>query len=663
MTTRLAVVAAVAVAGLLFGPVFGWTPLLLPVLVTAAVLFGVAQLCELRPGPATWRPVLLVVAGLLAVVGTVLVPMSFVDIPGALGTGVTRSWRLVLQSTWPARPEPALLVFVPLLVVLAGTAALELLARLRRPLPALAPSAVVLVLSQLFSAATGLTALVAAVAYFACVLTACVTARAGAVAVPVTALVAVVLAGSLPSAAAYSLQEQEVPRVDVRTGSPLDEIAARLARPGEPVFDVRGASPDRWPLVVLDAFDGVEWTAGHDYRRLGRELAPPPAVPVRRDSAEISVRPGQGPWLPSQPLPAAVTGADPLVEAAEGSLLAPVPDAPTTYSLSWWTPEVSTAAQLDGAAPGGLADVGAVPDGIPELAAQAVHGLRPTFESALVLERFFRDGYRRATGTALPAGHGWPQLRDFLLVTKRGTSEQFAAAYVALARILGIPARLVVGYRPPPGATTVRNGDVLAWPEVAVTGVGWVPLDPSGSASSATGLAAMTDRARAALPPSQELKDPPVAPPTAVSSPSPVSGSFTFPFGVFFVGLGLLLVLWLVGVPLAKTLRTWRRRSRPGAGAVRGACEEVRDRLRDLRVPLRPGMTLRDYAGLVPAAGGGLTELSSIVDSALWSGSPAGDEGSRAWAAVRAVRAGLRGSGFVARVRGALNPRSLFTRG
>lgn len=171
----------------------------------------------------------------------------------------------------------------------------------------------------------------------------------------------------------------------------------------------------------------------------------------------------------------------------------------------------------------------------------------------------------------------------------------------------------------------------------------------------------MTDRARAALPPSQELKDPPVAPPTAPSSQAAASGSF--PFGVFFAGLGLLLVLWLVGVPLAKTLRTWRRRSRPGAGAVRGACEDVRDRLRDLRVPLRPGMTLRDYAGLVPAAQGGLTELSSIVDSALWSGHPAGDEGPRAWAAVRAVRAGLRGSGVVARVRGALNPRSLFTRG
>ncbi|MFJ1760491.1 transglutaminaseTgpA domain-containing protein [Amycolatopsis sp. NPDC088138] len=662
MTARLAVVAAIAVAGLLFGPVFGWTPVLLPVLVTAAVLFGVAQLCELRPGLATWRPVLLVVAGLLAVVGTTLVPMSVVDIPAALGTGVTRSWRLVLQSTWPARPDPALLVFVPLLVVLAGTAALELLSRLRRPLAALAPSVVVLVLSQLYSAASGLTALVAAVAYFACVLAACVTARVFTAAVPLTALVAVVLAGTLPSAAAYSLQEQEAPRVDVRTASPLDEIAARLARPDVPVFDVRGTSPDRWPLVVLDDFDGVEWTAGHDYRRLGRELLPPPAVPVRRDSAEISVRPGQGPWLPSQPLPAAVTGADPLVEETEGSLLAPVPDAPTTYSLSWWTPEVSAATRLDGSAPGGLADVGAVPDGIPELAAQAVHGLRPTFESALVLERFFRDGYRRATGTALPAGHGWPQLRDFLLVTKRGTSEQFAAAYVALARIVGIPARLVVGYRPPPGATTVRNGDVLAWPEVAVTGVGWVPLDPSGSASSSSGLAGLTDRARAALPPSQELKDPPVAPPTAPVSPAAASGSFSFPFGVVLVVLGLLLVLWLVGVPSAKTLRAWRRRSRAGAGAVRGACEEVRDRLRDRRVPLRPGMTLRDYAGLVPSAGGGLAELSSVVDSALWSGRPAGDEAGRAWAAVRAVRAGLRG-GVVARVRGALNPRSLFTRG
>ena len=57
---------------------------------------------------------------------------------------------------------------------------------------------------------------------------------------------------------------------------------------------------------------------------------------------------------------------------------------------------------------------------------------------------------------------------------------------------------------------------MLAWPEVAVDGVGWVPLDPAGAASGAgpapSPLAESTAKARDDLPPPDEkLADPPVA--------------------------------------------------------------------------------------------------------------------------------------------------------
>ncbi|MFI5587903.1 transglutaminaseTgpA domain-containing protein [Amycolatopsis sp. NPDC051758] len=688
MIPRLAVLAAAAVAGLLFQPVFGLPELLAPVLVPIAVLAVVAEVCHRRPGLRTWQAVLLAVAGLLAVSETVLFPTTLAGLPTvdtlrALFTGATGSWRAALRSTWPARAEPELLLFVPLLVVLAGTAGLELLTRLRRPLLALAPSAVVVVVSQLFSAATGWTALLAALAYGACVVAALLPAgrlagRTLATAVPlgVTALVAAALAGLLPSQAAPSLQDRQPAAVDVRTASPLDGIAARLAKPAEPVFDVRGpANADRWPLAVLDDFDGVEWRSGDDYRGLGRELAPPRAltVPVHRETATISVRPGQGPWLPSQSAPAAVSGTAPLVEERQGSLLAEAPGRAVDYTLSWWAPDAgATGSRVDPAADGGLGGIGTIPPGISELAAGAMRGLRPTLESALVLERFFRENYRRAVGPELPTGHGWPQLREFLLESKRGTSEQFATAYVVLARSVGIPARVVVGYRLPAGRNadggyTVRNGDVFAWPEVAVKGAGWVPLDPGGGAAAtgagpASGASALAAKARASLPPSEQLRDPPVAPPEPGGAGQPAAGSssFRFPVGTVLIVLGAVAAVVLAGVPGAKAVRSRRRRRRPGAASVLGAYEEVRDRLRDHRIQVTDGMTVRDYARLVPDPAP-LRTLASLVDSALWTGRPVGEEPAAAWRAVADVRAGLGGS-VASRVRAALDPRTLLSR-
>src|SRR5262249_14529930 len=94
--------------------------------------------------------------------------------------------------------------------------------------------------------------------------------------------------------------------------------------------------------------------------------------------------------------------------------------------------------------------VGQVPWAVVDLARQAVGGSPPSFRAALMLEKWLRDNYRTADGEALPTGHGYAQLQYFLDTSKRGTSEQFATAYVVLARSVGIPARLVAGFRQPP---------------------------------------------------------------------------------------------------------------------------------------------------------------------------------------------------------------------
>ncbi|HEY6464022.1 MAG TPA: transglutaminase-like domain-containing protein, partial [Polyangiaceae bacterium] len=78
---------------------------------------------------------------------------------------------------------------------------------------------------------------------------------------------------------------------------------------------------------------------------------------------------------------------------------------------------------------------------------------------------------------------GQPPLLDFLLVHREGHCEFFASAFVALARSLGIPARLVAGYRVVEhngfgGYAVVRAKHAHAWGEA------YVPLasDPARSA-------------------------------------------------------------------------------------------------------------------------------------------------------------------------------------
>ncbi|MEV6495422.1 transglutaminase-like domain-containing protein, partial [Actinoplanes sp. NPDC051633] len=471
----------------------------------------------------------------------------------------------------------------------------------------------VVVLSQLYAALTPGPAVLAALGYAAAAGVALASA-ATLLRLAASAAVSVLAAGLtlvlLPATPArYSLQSgQVVPLPETPPENPLDQIADRLAHGGLEVFRVRNASGvDRWPLVVLDGFDGVNWSASWDYRRLGTELGPGGGVRVRtqRLSAELTVAGSTAgsisPWLPSQTWPAAVEGAAPYVAERYGSLLLPGSAGAARYTLSWWQPQIDAAA-LSGAAIdadvlGALEPIGAMPEELEPVVQQATRGLRPSFQTALLLEGYLKANYKAAQGEDLPTGHGWPQIADFLLRDKHGTSEQFASAYVALARFAGIPARLAVGFRmsaqpASDGTVVVRNEDVLAWPEVAVRDVGWVPLDPIRAATGAvagSGLAAQAQRARTQLPPPEDLIDPPMAP-ESPQGPAGDEAPATSPWVALLAVPLVPLVGWPLGVPLAWTLRSWRRRRRAG---VLDAWAEVRDRLRAHGVAVTPGMTVR----------------------------------------------------------------------
>nr|BFE50698.1 hypothetical protein GCM10017745_41250 [Saccharothrix mutabilis subsp. capreolus] len=340
-----ALFVAAVVAGLLFGPVFGVGPLSPPLAATVAPAFGVAVWLREREA---WRAAGTVVAG-LAGLWAALRPADPVH---ALVVGATESWRVVLGSTWPVRPEPEALVFVPLLVLVAAVFGVELLGR--APLAAFLPVLVVAGLSQAYSAAGWVTAVVAVAAFGAC--GAVVVARRVPWAALAVGLVGAVVLGLVPTGAAWSLRDGvSVAPAAARVTSPLVELPARWAQPGTAVFEYSAdARVERWPIAVLDEFDGVNWTPGSSLRRMGTGLPPGVDVPVERRSAVVRLRDLGGPWLPSQAWPASVQGVDPLVDPARGTLL--TESRVAEYRLTWWEPRVSGLADaaIDPAAPGGL---------------------------------------------------------------------------------------------------------------------------------------------------------------------------------------------------------------------------------------------------------------------------------------------------------------------
>ncbi len=77
---------------------------------------------------------------------------------------------------------------------------------------------------------------------------------------------------------------------------------------------------------------------------------------------------------------------------------------------------------------------------------------------------------------------------EFLLQTRRGFCEHYAASFVMMMRAAGVPARIVAGYlggevNPVNRTVIVHQFDAHAWAEVWIEERGWVRVDPTAAVS------------------------------------------------------------------------------------------------------------------------------------------------------------------------------------
>ena len=137
-----------------------------------------------------------------------------------------------------------------------------------------------------------------------------------------------------------------------------------------------------------------------------------------------------------------------------------------------------------------------VPPAFSALARLARHvtaGRDTAYGRAVALQRWFTQtgGFRYSLNVPQPRSAA--ALISFLTKTKRGYCQQFAFAMAVLARLLGIPSRVVIGYTQGTflggNLWQVTTQDAHAWPELYFQGAGWLRFEPTPDGSSGPGQA------------------------------------------------------------------------------------------------------------------------------------------------------------------------------
>lgn len=467
------------------------------------------------------------------------------------------------------------------------------------------------------------------------------------------------------------------------TVSPLVDIRGRLVeRAGVEVFTVKTNVRSYWRLTSLDTFDGTIWSSNDTYRttrgNIGTDEPLRPDVPFVASAQEFSVRRLASTWAPAAFRPTKVLGLrDVSYNRDSASIITP---SETTDGLVYTvqsnvpelTPDLLAAAPAQ--APPALAErylaLPDVSDSIRREARRIVReaGAGTPYEQARALQDHFQRNFRYDLNAR--QGHDEQALENFLLRNQRGYCEQFAGSYAVLARTLGLPTRVAVGFTPgelqSDGLYHVRDEHAHAWPEVYLHGYGWVAFEPTPGrgapgAEPYTGLPEAQDTAGAPTTASTVAPTPTTvasdeSPATSAPTPEDLSSSPTqqsseeggLP-GVVQLALVVLglAALWAVVVP-ALHLRRRRQRHRPAGSraGVLAAWADTAEVLASAGLSRRPAETMTEYAAraakalaLAPGPAQALRGLAAEAAAAAYAaGEVAGDTTARATTAAATVR-------------------------
>ena len=291
----------------------------------------------------------------------------------------------------------------------------------------------------------------------------------------------------------------------------------------------------------------------------------------------------------------------------------------------------------------GLERYRALPDGLAPIVgdtartvADGAAGPSP-YDQALALQRFFTGGdfvYSEEAPVELGYDGSGADIVAVFLEARAGYCVHYAAAMTLMARTLGIPARIAVGFLPGarnpdvPSEFIVSTDDLHAWPELHFDGIGWVRFEPTPSRGATPAYAADTVPAPGEQPvidpetgetlaPTPAATTGPSADPDGATDPRPSAGALDPGDRIdggndgtldgqaggavgggadarpIAAALLTLLILLLLAPAVWRALRRAARRRSPDA---LDQWRELRDTARDLGLPAAQTLTPREVS-------------------------------------------------------------------
>lgn len=355
----------------------------------------------------------------------------------------------------------------------------------------------------------------------------------------------------LPPAAAErpssGLPQGELPRSHLLSGGPeLSEKPVMLitlpsARLPEAVARNRPAPRYYWRAITYDLYTGRGWMTSPTQTRevpAGTWLSPQLDLPSELLTLSIQPYPAAGDWLysPGQPLrvdqdlriqlrqaleqPTEADGTRPALEAIRSGdwFGARLSAGPAGYQVQAQRLQLSQELlrQAGDAYPDAIRQrylslPPEVPERVRQLAQDLTASAATPYDRAAILENYLRGFEYSLQVPAPPPGR---EISDyFLFDLQRGYCDYYATSLAVMARLVGLPARLAIGYAtgsyvPEEGQFWVTEAQAHSWVEIYFPGLGWVEFEPTA------GLPAIerpqTLPAEAALPPSPPPTFPPV---------------------------------------------------------------------------------------------------------------------------------------------------------
>jgi transglutaminase-like putative cysteine protease len=315
----------------------------------------------------------------------------------------------------------------------------------------------------------------------------------------VAVLAGTLIGPALPGASSPGILDPRSLRGDHArvTVSPLVDIRSRLVdQRAVEVFTVRSPERSYWRLTSLEEFDGTIWSSSGSFGAADGALPEAVEADVATSTFEQSftISALAAIWLPAAYEPRALSAPGAKVRYDEESATLIVDNGITssdgiTYRVTSASPRITPADLSAGEQdlPDGIRDrFLALPDGFSPRVRDLAQELTADAAGPAEQARALQDHLRTFTySLEVQRGHSEDALETFLFTTQTGYCEQFAGAFAAMARSIGLPARVAVGFTPgdedpdEPGLYHVRGEYAHAWPEVFVPGAGWVLYEPT----------------------------------------------------------------------------------------------------------------------------------------------------------------------------------------